>query len=367
MAILGKNSLKTKKALAFLLFVLYLGSIALMAQMTPRTYVAQNTIQSIVIDGTMNELSWEKTPWSANFQDIEGEKGAQYQTKFKMLWDSTNLYFFVALKEPHVWATLKQKDTIVFYNNDFEIFIDPDGDTHNYYEFEVNALNTIWDLFLSKPYRNNGYILNDWDFKGLKSAVKIHGTLNDASDVDVGWNIEIAMPWSFTTTPGGTTQVPENDFWRINFSRVNWDYDLANKTYHRKKDAAGNYLPEHNWVWSPQGVVNMHEPEHWGYVYFAKNSSEVLPTFIIPEDEHIKWYLYELYRNLKSKEMGYNGWNLKNGQLKKDAKIILGKSIAPILEKNKFGFDIWVKSPFSNKTLVLHNDGKFEIYTDETN
>ena len=87
-------------------------------------------------------------------------------------------------------------------------------------------------------------------------------------------------------------------------------------------------------------------------------------TKIIPEDEHIKWYLYELYRDLKNEKKGGNGWSKKNGQLQKEPKTILGKLITPILEKNNFGFDIWVKSPFTNKKLVVHNDGKFETYND---
>jgi hypothetical protein len=27
--------------------------------------------------------------------------------------------------------------------------------------------------------------------------------------------------------------------------------------------------PEHNWVWSPQGVINMHRPERWGILQFS--------------------------------------------------------------------------------------------------
>lgn len=367
MEIFNKKSLKAKKAVALLLFMLYLGAISMLAQEKPRTYVAHNTIENIKIDGKMNESSWQKTAWSSNFIDIEGVKKPTYETKFKMLWDDANIYFFVKLKEPHVWATLKQKDTIIFYNNDFEIFFDPDGDTHNYYEFEMNALNTIWDLYLSKPYRNNGYIMDGWDFKGLKSAVQVQGTLNNSTDIDEGWTIEIAIPWSFTTAPGGTTNIPENDFWRMNFSRVNWDFDLKNGRYSRKKDPSGKFLPEYNWVWSPQGVINMHEPEHWGYVYFDKNSMGATTDFTVPEDEHIKWYLYELYRNQINKNSTEDGWILKKGILQKESKLILGKSVTAILEKNNFGFDIWIKSPFTNKKLVIHTDGKFETYNDTTN
>lgn len=64
-----------------------------------------------------------------------------------MLWDETYFYIYAEMEEPHVWGTLKERDTVIFYNNDFEVFIDATGDTHNYYELEVNALNTAWDLF----------------------------------------------------------------------------------------------------------------------------------------------------------------------------------------------------------------------------
>ena len=362
---MDKTTLKTKRIVALFLFALYIGCISLLAQNIPNSYIAQNTTEAIEVDGKMNEISWKKAKWSEIFKDIEGKKSAAYDTRFKMIWDKEYLYFLAEIKEPHVWATLKKRDTIIFYNNDFEIFIDPEGDTHNYYEYEMNALNTIWDLFLSKPYRNNGRILDGWDFKDLKTAVHINGTLNDSSDIDEGWTAEIAIPWSFVTEPGGTTIIPENKFWRINFSRVNWGFDLKDGRYSRKKDASGKFLHENNWVWSPQGVINMHEPEHWGYVYFSTDKVGVESSFEIPEDEHIKWYLYELFRDYRDANKGNIVWRNEGDRFVADTKTILGKSTTPILEKNNFGFDIWITSPFTNKKLVIHDDGKFESYQDQ--
>ena len=63
-----------------------------------------------------------------------------------MLWDDEYFYFAAELIEDQIWATLTERDSVIFYDNDFEIFIDPDGDSHQYYEFEINALNTVWDL-----------------------------------------------------------------------------------------------------------------------------------------------------------------------------------------------------------------------------
>lgn len=315
----------------------------------PRTYVAHKTNEPIKIDGKATEKSWEEVQWSQDFIDIEGKKTPTYRTRFKMLWDEKNIYFFAKMEEPHVWATLKQRDTVIFYNNDFEIFIDPDGDTHNYYEFEVNAYNTVWDLFLTKPYREKNKVLNGWDINGLKSAVFVNGTLNNASDIDKGWNVEIAIPWKALAEAHNQDNIPRNTFWRINFSRVNWNFDLHNGRYSRKKDKKNKYVSEYNWVWSPQGVINMHEPEKWGYVFFSTQKTNTEnKNFTIPDDEKIKWHLYELYRLKKAKKLkDVNYFSVK------------GKQIKIVFEKHKNGWNIWTKSPFTQKILLVTNTGKF--------
>ena len=73
-----------------------------------------------------------------------------------MLWDDDFFYIAAALEEPHVWATLTEHDSVIFQDPDFEVFLDPDGDNHSYYEIEINALGTVWDLRLVKPYRDGG-------------------------------------------------------------------------------------------------------------------------------------------------------------------------------------------------------------------
>ncbi len=112
-----------------------------------------------------------------------------------MLWDDNYFYVAARLDEPHVWGTLTKHDSVIFHDNDFEIFIDPDGDNHQYYEIEINALNTEWDLFLGKPYRNGGPAVNEWEIPGLKTGVHVYGTLNNPSDRDEGWSVEFAIPW----------------------------------------------------------------------------------------------------------------------------------------------------------------------------
>ncbi len=132
-------------------------------------------------------------------------------------------------------------------------------------------MGTVWDLFLAKPYRDGGTADSAWDIDGLRAAVFIDGTLNDPTDTDSGWTVELAIPWSALAAhaPGG--RFPRHgESWRMNFSRVEWPVDVVEGRYRKQIDpTTGKPLPEHNWVWSPQGAVNMHLPEMWGIVEFS--------------------------------------------------------------------------------------------------
>ncbi|WP_419212016.1 carbohydrate-binding family 9-like protein [Maribacter sp. X9] len=337
-----------------LLAILGLRDSYLLAQEEPRSYISYRTDEIITVDGLANEKAWQKAEWSSDFIDIEGERIPKYSTKVKMIWDDIHLHFYAEMQEPHLWGTLKERDTVIFYNNDFEIFIDPDGDTHNYMEFEMNVLNTVWDLILTKPYRNQGNILDFWDMKGLKSAVHMNGTLNDAGDTDKGWSVEISIPWKVMAEGYHGTIPPKDEFWRINFSRVNWQFDLEENHYVRKRKTDGTFEPEYNWVWSPQHVINMHEPERWGYVYFSTDNASN-QKFSIPDDEYLKWYMYEVYRKVRENKGDFEG-------NPSPPKIIKGKPIEIKYDKHLVGFTIYTKSPFSGNLLTIDADGKFDSH-----
>ncbi|HEV3262577.1 MAG TPA: carbohydrate-binding family 9-like protein [Gemmataceae bacterium] len=237
------------------------------AYVPPRGYVCCRATGPVTIDGKLNEAAWKAVPWTADFVDIEGDLRTKprFRTRAKMLWDDKYFYIGAELEEPHVWATLTKHDSVIFQDNDFELFIDPDGDNHNYAELELNALNTTWDLLLKKPYRDGGPALNEWEIPGLKTAVHVRGTLNDPRDEDRGWTVEIAIPWKVLGQLSPQPAPPrDGDQWRLNFSRVEWRHKIVGGKYRKLPNRR-----EDNWVWSPQGVVDMHRPEMWGYVQFS--------------------------------------------------------------------------------------------------
>lgn len=250
---------------------------------TPRQMPVPRANNAPVVDGRLDDKCWDQAVWSESFVDIEGNGKPKppKQTRMKMLWDEKALYIAARLEEPHLQATLRDHDSYIFQaDNDFEVFIDPDGDCHDYGELELNALGTTWDLLLTKPYRNGGRALDSWEIKGLQVKTALEGTLNDPSDTDTGWTVEIAIPWRTFREIGGAEPPKLGDRWRINFSRVEWEWDenaLKLGKYVKKQG-----IPESNWVWSPQGEVNMHLPERWGSIVFVGPGLGNVP---LPEDK----------------------------------------------------------------------------------
>ncbi|MFC1639406.1 carbohydrate-binding family 9-like protein [Gemmatimonadota bacterium] len=266
----------------------------------PERYVSYRAAEPIVVDGRMEEEAWRNAVWTSDFVDIEGPARAapRFWTRAKILWDSTYLYFAAEMEEPHVWATLTDRDAVIYHDNDIEVFIDPDGDTHEYYELEINALGTEWDLFLVKPYRDGGPALNAWDIQGLKTAVFVDGTLNDPSDTDRSWSVEIAIPWKVLAQAAHRETPPAGgDQWRVNFSRVEWRVEIENGRYRKiEEPVERRSRPEDNWVWSPQGLIAMHYPEMWGFVQFSNMTAGSGQEEFFPSvEDEARWFLRQVY------------------------------------------------------------------------
>lgn len=331
-------------------------------QKAPLCYGIMKINDPLTIDGLDEEEAWSKALWTAEFVDIEGDLSSKptYTTQVKMLWDDEHLYIYARMEEPHVWGRLTQRDTIIYHDNDFEIFIKPFEQHSFYYEIEVNALNTIMDLLMPKPYRFEGDALMHWDAKNLKSAVHIEGTLNNAQDSDQYWAVEMAIPFKSLNTFSSKVTPHVNDYWRINFSRVQWHHEIHNGAYSRKMQA-GRLLPEQNWVWSPIGIINMHYPERWGYVKFIDSLQEVgLPTSY--HAEKMAWnifYLQQLYKQ-KHKHYAADIEELEEGQ-----HVLVGDSSKLICNiytnRNNTGYTIEVKDLTYDVTVTLDNFGHYRM------
>ncbi len=327
-------------------------------EFAPKKYVCYKPGETINVDGKLDEAAWSNAEWTDDFVDIEGDVKPlpRFRTRAKMLWDEKYFYIAAELSEPDIWGTLKNRDDIIFYDNDFEIFIDFDGDTHGYCEFEMNALNTVWDLLLIQPYRDiNNAALHGFDIKGLKSGVYINGTLNQPGDTDNYWTVEVAFPWdSFKEISALSLPPKETDQIRINFSRVEWQTEVIDgKTKKQINPVTNKPYPEDNWVWSPQGIVNMHYPEMWGYVQFTNEiAGSKKISFIEKEEEQAKWLLRKIYYAERI-------YFLENGKFTADLNE-LGLELSPI---NGFVFPPKIECTTSMfESSIISDDGSKRIH-----
>ena len=321
----------------------------------PKTYVCHKADKLILVDGKLNDDAWSNVQWTDSFVDIEGslKPNPFYDTKAKMTWDDNYFYFGAYLEDPHVWASITARDAVVYKDNDFEIFLDPDGDTHNYYELEVNAFETEWDLILLKPYHDaDGVALDSWDIPGLISKVHVDGTINDPSDMDKGWSVEIAIPWrSLIGNFRSKTPPKEGETWKVNFSRVHWDTEIKDGKYVKTDN------PEFNWVWSPQGHIYMHFPHFWGLVQFSEKApgSEKVEFFDNGLDK-MRWALRQVYirqRNYFFKNERYTA-SLKELNLKD--RPIEGVPWPPTLMVTPSGWEAELVR--DDKSMYIRKDGK---------
>ncbi len=313
----------------------------------------------LTIDGQLSEKVWQQAQWTDSFVDIVSESmpKPRFLTKAKMLWDEKYLYIGAEMEETDLWATIKDRDAVIFHDNDFEVFIDTDSDTHNYYELEINALNTVWDLMLLKPYRDGDKVAVDsWNIDGLKTAVYLNGTLNNPNDKDRGWSVEIAIPWESICMDTNYLRYHDYKQLRVNFSRVEWKHDVVNGQYVKQNDSKGNPLPEDNWVWSPQGLVAMHYPEMWGFLNLKHHPDAVMDPVTERIDYQVIWTLRRIYYLEKE-------YYLQNGsyasKVVKETSFLASKSWkSPRIEVKPKSYIASIKARDGYCTWFINNEGK---------
>ena len=324
----------------------------------PKAYVTHKTSNTIIIDGKQDENDWKLAKFTDAFIDIEGVKIPTQQTKVKMLWDDSFLYVFAKLEEKHIWGDITKRDAVIFYNNDFEVFINPSNTTQNYGEIEINALGTVWDLLLNKPYRFGGKAKNHWNLPSLKSAVFIKGTLNNSTDIDEYWSVEMAIPLTaFVALKNRPKIIPKDgEQWRINFSRVQWDHDIIDKKYARKK-VDKKFLPEYNWVWSNQGAINMHIPENWGYLQFSEKNASEKVSFSPKTDIISEQITYALFNKIAFKDLKKLKQEKAGTIIHFSPLTVANCTLEASFLKTFSGFTILTENKTTNMRYIIKEDG----------
>lgn len=335
---------------------------------SPARYICFKSGGSITIDGKLDEVQWSLAEWSTNFVDIRGRSkpAPRFRTSVKMLWDNRYFYIAAELEETDVWGTLTNRDDTLYKENNFEVFIDPDGDTGNYCELEINALNTIWDLLLIKPYRDmKKPSISGWDIKGLKSGVAVFGTLNTPWDKDSCWTVEIAFPWkAFKELTDVAIPPRDGDQWRVNFSRVECQIEKKGDALKKRVNSVTNKSMQNFWVWSPQGIVNMHYPEMWGYVQFSTEMAGGNPVdFMEKNEEQAKWFLRQIYYKERIYYQKHTEYTSDMDILDIKNRDVAGYITPPVIKCTPNMFEATLLTKDRKTKICIRNDGL--IYSGE--
>jgi len=249
--------------------------------------------EPINIDGDLEKPAWKEAEQSGNFVDMVTGEQAFLGTRMAARWDDKKLYIGFWIEEPALRASLKERDSLIWFDNDVEVFFDGED---CYYEFEINTYGTVYEAFFiykdalkkgsrfdipefdlyernvdilcgfqdssrfNKHKRGKRWGFLDWDFPGLESAVKIDGKINEPSTVDKGWTVELAFPWEGfrTLQPGKAWPPKEGDSLRFQCFR------FEALRYHGKtvSESVG-------WALNKHGVYDSHIPEKFACLRFT--------------------------------------------------------------------------------------------------
>jgi len=222
-----------------------------------KEYAVRQAKGRIRIDGKADEADWKEAPKTSVFvNSLKGTPGS-VRTEAKMLWDKKNLYVLFECQDPDVWSNMKKHDGALWTQEAVELMIDADGDGATYIEIQVSPNGTTYDAY--HPRKRQGQ--EAWE-SGMKTKVKVRGTLNKRKDKDEGWTVEIALPLRAVLgkSKAKLTLPPKpGDRWRANMFRMDFPKGKAREGL----------------AWSPPRTTDFHTLERFGTLIFATSSGSV--------------------------------------------------------------------------------------------
>ena len=140
----------------------------------------------------------------------------------RVLWDDENLYLLYECVDPYLDSEVTDHDGPVYEEDAVEIFATPRADkVSSYYGYEMNINGAFLDYMASEGGADRTKSIQfDWESEGVQIATTYDGTLNDHSDIDKGWILEMAIPFANYRHLGGTIPPQEGDVWRWNLNRT---------------------------------------------------------------------------------------------------------------------------------------------------
>ncbi len=194
-----------KRNLLLIVALLLLPSL-LPAQWKSKETAAVRTETPILVDGALDEPSWNDSPEAGDFIQLQPDKGlpASERTIVRILFDDKHVYFgfWCYDTEPDkIAARMTKRDTDIRADDSIYVMLDTFHDRRTCYYVCTNLLGTQWDGRITENGRTSD---STWD--GIWKAA--------AQRTDFGWTAEFAVELrSIKYEPG------ENRTWGLNLGR----------------------------------------------------------------------------------------------------------------------------------------------------
>jgi len=220
----------------------------------PKRVVVPKLHGPIKVDGELNEPVWAEAALLQPFYINEDAGWEREHTEVRLWYDDKALYLGWKCRDADIQATFTRRDSHFWEEEVVEFFV-TSKELNRYFELEWNPLNGVFDAIIDNDLDEKGVsktFRGDWNYtaKGMTNAVKVKGTVNNSSDKDELWQVEIRLPFDDLGHP---TPKPK-EVWRANFYR-----------YNRTKGQ-----PVEQLSWSPALLPGFHQPSRFGYLEFGE-------------------------------------------------------------------------------------------------
>ena len=233
----------------------YIAGVGRAADDLPQ-YTVHRADGDILVDGHISETAWRNAATFEDFVFPWWKSGKQEQTVARMLWDDRYLYVAYECSDAWVSAVQTEHDSRVYQDDCVEVFTAPNPmRPHEYFNIEMNANGAMLDQHHPNgPGKVKG---PNWNSQGVLIATTVDGTLNDDSDTDKGWILEVAIPFMNFAPVTGQQCPRDGDVWHLNLNRL-----------------GGKTNSQHS-QWSPGTTPKpaFHAPESFGRVTFSAKTS----------------------------------------------------------------------------------------------
>jgi len=174
------------------------------------------------IDGKLDDQTWTKAiTYTETYPFNKREKIDTPKTTWKILWDNKFLYFAFDCADTNIVSPNRERDDHVYSDDCVEMFILPEFRSRTYWELVIGPSGSIFDSIQSKKYYQWGFTgRKEETIQGLRTGIELRGTLNQQDDVDQGYSVEVAFP--FSELPGYSRTVPQAGH-RLHFMLVRLD------------------------------------------------------------------------------------------------------------------------------------------------